>query len=152
MNEFTAKKLGEVLAFSIVGLELAERGGIAFASAIGEKMAAQFCAELKELADNAKQHGNDITTTKAEKTVIKLRSMMEAYIGDEWDNPVELLEWLSFFTGAGSAHWALVHGAAVSNNLVELETTARTAKESYHTYLHHVVAALLETGKRRGAL
>ncbi len=151
MKEFTAKKLGEVVAFSNVGLELAERSGDAFMAAMGEKMAVQFREELKGFADVATQHGNDLTTTKAEKTTVKLRNMMEAYIGDEWGNPVEILEWLSFFAGSGAAHWALVSGAANTAELVELEELATEAKDRYHAYLHHIIEALAETGKERGA-
>lgn len=149
MNEFTARKLGEVVAFSNVGLELAERSGDAFTTAMGEKMAIQFREELKGFADIATQHGTDVTTEKAEKTTTKLRAMMEWYIGDEWNNPVEVLEWLSFFTGSGAAHWALVSGVAQAEQLSDLEVQAIQAKDRYHAYLHHVIETLTETGKSR---
>lgn len=150
MNEFTARKLGEVIAFSNVGLELVERSGDAFTAAMGEKMAIQFREELKGFADVAIQHGNDLTTTKAEKTTDKLRNMMEAYIGDEWNNPVEIMEWLSFFTAAGAAHWALVSGAAYVAGATDLDKVSTEAKDRYHAYLHHVIETLTEIGKEKG--
>lgn len=150
-NEFTAKKLGEVAAFSRIGCELAERGGEAFERALGEK-AASFTTELAAFEASALQFGTEVTVTKAEKTTEKLRSMMEKYIGDEWDDPVELLEWLSFFTGSASAHWALVGAAAEAEGLIELHRAATAAAEQYHQYLHQTIEGLAKVGKEKGAI
>lgn len=151
MQEFTAKKLGEVVAFSRIGCEVAERGGAAFVDALGEEVASDFTSKLKEFAGTATAHGTETTLEKADKTEVKLRSMMEQYIGDEWDNPVELLEWLSFFTGSASAHWALVHAAAQGESIEDLAVVAKTAKEQYHTYLHTTIEMLEAEGAKRVA-
>ena len=45
MNEFTAKKLGEVLAFAEVGMETFEKGRDAFISVFGDEMVQSFVGE-----------------------------------------------------------------------------------------------------------
>ena len=104
MNEFTAKKLGEVLAFATVGIETWEKGREAIESVFGE--------DTDRLIDASKKHrdtlGNiaesenvqDIVSKKLEGTGTKLRSMRDLYVGEEWHNPTELLEWSGFFEGA----------------------------------------------------
>lgn len=150
MNDFMAKKLGEVVAFSNIGLELAERGDRAFIEAVGEKTAIQFREELKTFADVAQQHGTELTTTKAELTTTKLRTMMEQYMADAWNGPTEILEWLSFFTGAGAAHWAVVAGAAQAAKLPDLEAQAIETKDRYHAYLHQTIEKLMAAGNTHG--
>jgi len=115
INEFIAKKLGEVLAFAEVGIETLERGQEGFASVLGksapEKMLEtnkEHSALLKKIAADDKQFGS-VTLAKSIKTGEKLRKMRDLYVGDEWDNGVELLEWSGFFEGAALVHWQL-HG------------------------------------------
>ncbi len=131
MTEFSARKLGEVLAFARVGSETMERGRTALASVFGE-------AEVAELIESQKQHDIAITAAstaadmaektlaKAEGTGSKLRSMRDMYVGDEWDNPAELMEWLGFFEGAAIVHWSLVKGAAEGMGNAEVGSLAQT--------------------------
>ena len=151
MNEFVAKKLGEVHAFSVIGLEGAERGGDAFIEAIGADNASGFTGKLSEFKTAVEAAGNDLTTAKSEKTTAKLRGMMEAYIGDDWDNPVELLEWLSFFTGSAAAHWSLVCGAANTIGHEGMQATAPAARDFYAARLQGVIDALEAVGAKRAA-
>jgi hypothetical protein len=148
MNEFVAKKLGEVLAFSRIGLECKERGGAAFSEALAD-MGERFSSELTDFASAIESRANEITTTKAEKTTEKLRGMMEAYIGDEWDNPTELLEWLSFFLGSAAAHWSLVRGAAEATSDSGLADVGERAIGFYKSGLEHVMIQLHSVGKTR---
>lgn len=148
MNEFVAKKLGEVHAFSIIGVECSERGGDAFQEALGSD-ASEFVLQLNDFAGVALAKGNEITSAKSEKTTQKLRGMMEAYIGDEWDNPVELLEWLSFFLGSASAHWSLVSGAAATISDAELQDAATQASSFYKAKLETVILKLNEFGAQK---
>lgn len=149
MNEFVAKKLGEVHAFSNIGKECADRGGDSFVEALGEVEG--FTTKLNEFAEAAASKGNEVTVAKSEKTTEKLRGMMEAYIGDEWDNPVELLEWLSFFLGSASAHWSLVAGAATGIADDELHATAQEAVQFYKNNLEVVIEKLNQVGQQRAA-
>ena len=148
MNEFVAKKLGEVLAFSRIGIECAERSGSYFTEAIGEH-GAHFSETLATIATVVEQIGNDITRSKAEATVLKLRGMMEAYIGDEWQNPTEILEWLSFFAGAAGAHWSLVKGAADTLHDDKLQDVADDAIKGYEKLLVVVNEQLYAVGQQR---
>ncbi len=148
MNDFVAKKLGEVHAFSLIGVECGERAGDALQRALGTD-SDTLKAELDVFAGVAAGKGNEVTTAKSEKTCDKLRGMMEAYIGDEWDNPVEILEWLSFFCGAAAAHWSLVAGAGNAIGDSELQQSAEQAKDYYLDKLNTVVARLNEVGSER---
>lgn len=150
MNSFVAKKLGEVLAFSRIGAEMVDRGGQAATEAFGGATNVKdFIRALGEFGQNAQSAGDETTTTKADATTDKLRGMMEAYITDEWDNPVELLEWLSFFLGSAAAHWALVGGASKSLKDKDLETTAQSAVDFYNSQLMKIQTKLAEQGQNR---
>lgn len=156
MNEFAAKKLGEVLAFCRVGAETIEQARAGFE----EKMALESTA-ITQAIEDFKSHGGkiealveeagvaDITLTKADGTSNKLRSMRDLYIGDEWDNPVEVLEWMGFFEGAALVHWALVDGAAKG---LQHEALAKLAADGrdYHEKLLNTVSNLLrQTGEKK---
>lgn len=148
MNEFVAKKLGEVWAFSRIGLECQQRGGEAFAQKFSG-LETDFHAALSNFAAAIEARADDVTRTKADKTTAKLRGMMEAYIGDEWDNPTELLEWMSFFLGSAAAHWSLVRGAAETTADSELGDIAQSAIRFYTGCLEYVINSLHAIGQER---
>lgn len=111
MNEFVAKKLAEVQAFSQLASVILQRSGESFVDA-----APHVATELrnKEVSLGDLIDSSELQTVfeaKTQKTIDKLTKMMELYIGDEWDNPVEVLEWLSFFSGSAASHAALVASA-----------------------------------------
>lgn len=151
MNEFTAKKLGEVLAFAQVGIETIERGRDALVSTSSDDKIAAVVDDLNMQAERiitvATAHNmNNVTATKAEGTGTKLRAMRELYVGDEWDNPAELLEWSSFFEGAAVGHWALVQGAAETLDDQELIELADDATDMHQDLLEDVCEALKKVG------
>lgn len=150
MNEFVAKKLGEVWAFSRIGLELVERGEEAAVEALGDASTTDtFVDTLQSLAGDVADISNETTSAKADATEEKLRGMMEAYIGDEWDNPVELMEWLSFFLGSAAGHWSLVNGAASSMDDASLQQTAGSAVAFYNQQLTTTQNKLHQHGKAK---
>lgn len=114
MNEFAAKKLGEVLAFCNAGIEILKKGSVAVTDFEQVKNSSSHLSEQAgKIEKLAEKHGvGEITVAKSEKTAEKLLKMAELYIGDEWDNPAELLEWFGFFEGAAIIHWKLVEGVA----------------------------------------
>lgn len=118
MTEFSARKLGEVMAFARVGTDTIERGRAAletvFEGAAGvDALLAANAGHAEALAAMADGAGmGEVTRAKAEATGGKLRQMRDLYVGDQWDNPVELMEWSGFFVGAAIVHWELVRGAA----------------------------------------
>lgn len=135
MNPLLPKKLGEVHAFARIGLELLERGGSAAQTAFGGADAmTQLTDQFRLQQETVKDIADPV---KTEKTTQKLRSMMEQYIGDEWDNPVELLEWSGFFFGAGAIHWAIVSGllSQDAGNQSELTDFADAQTEQFTSWL-----------------
>lgn len=151
MNEFVAKKLGEVHALSNIGIECFERSKDGFSDVMEAADAQEFVTKLSEFRSVAGAKGSDVTVGKSEKTTVKLRGMMEAYIGDEWDNPVEILEWLSFFLGSASAHWSLVSGAASGIADNELKATATDASAYYKAKLEYVIQKLNSVGEQKAS-
>lgn len=155
MNEFTAKKLGEVLAFAEVGMETFEKGRDAFSSVLGEEMASSILEESQIHADTIRKIAEDAGMTdvvmkKLEGTGSKLRAMRDLYVGDQWDNATELLEWSGFFEGAATVHWALVKGAAEAISHTDLMTLAEAGAERHHSILEKATALLTEVGKKKG--
>jgi len=154
MTEFTAKKLGEVLAFCRTGLLLAEKSGEAMVGALGDGEDLKFAAELKSHASDLEliangQNVQDITFPKAEKTGAKLKQMMELYVGQEWGNPSEIMEWMGFFEGSAIVHWQLVVGSAealMDENLLQL---SQHAVDFHRATLTKVGDALRKIGAKK---
>jgi hypothetical protein len=136
INEFVAKKLGEVLAFNRVGTDTLEKGRAALVAVLGEE-------RILDREEKNRIHGEeiiriateggviDITLAKADKTSEKLMKMRELYVGDQWDNATELLEWSGFFEGAAMVHFALVRGAGEGLNNETIITLANEGV-NYH--------------------
>lgn len=152
MNEFAAKKLGEVLAFCRVGVETIERGHEAVSQVLEDvdglaNKLKDHATRIETIAENAGM--SDVTLTKADGTGTKLRSMRDMYVGDEWDNPAELLEWLGFFEGAAIVHWALVEGAGKALTNGELEDLADKGKDLHEDLLEDVEDAIKKLGAKK---
>lgn len=125
MNEFGAKKLGEVLAFSQAGQEIMRKGKKALDNIFENtsKISGKFLDQEGQILKLAEKLSTiEITTVKARKTKEKLLKMAQLYIGQEWDNPAELMEWMGFFEGAAIVHWKLVEG--VGNKLSDSELSS----------------------------
>ncbi len=149
MNEFVAKKLGEVLAFCRVGTDTLEKGRTALVQALTEEMVA-------DMEEKNKMHGDEImrlateggvidtTLAKATATEEKLKKMRDLYVAEQWDNATELMEWSGFFEGAAIVHWALVRGAAAGMDNEELLTLTEEGV-SWHYELIELAESHLET-------
>ena len=136
LNEFAAKKLGEVAAFARMGNETLKKGRPAFANIMSED-------EIKLIEETNDRHERavyviageyDVTAivdTKAEATVEKLRAIRDLYVKDQWDNATELAEWSGFFEGAAIVHWSLVEGAGEGSSHQDL------AKLAFEAKIHH---------------
>jgi hypothetical protein len=154
MNEFVAKKLGEVLAFNRVGTDTLEKGRPALVEALGaEKVEDMFeknrihAEEVMRVATDASVI--DTTLAKAEKTIEKLKKMRDLYVGEAWDNATELMEWSGFFEGAAIAHWALVRGAAEGMNNEGLMVLAEEAINWHYELLELAESELGSTGQSK---
>jgi hypothetical protein len=149
MNEFAAKKLGEVLAFNRVGTETIEKGRVALVEALGEE-------KIVDMEEKNRIHGEEVmrvateagvidtTLAKADKTADKLTQMRDLYVGDQWDNATELLEWSGFFEGAAIVHWNLIKGVAQALNDENLLTLAEESI-NWHYELLEMAEGELET-------
>lgn len=154
INEFIAKKMGEVLAFNQVGTDTFEKGRVALAEILGaEKVAdieeknALHTQSLINIANEAKVL--EITSAKAEKTNEKLKKMRDLYVADQWDNATELMEWSGFFEGAAIVHWQLVLGAAETLEIEDLSLLAQEGVNWHHEVLEMVEGELYQKGADR---
>ncbi len=154
MNEFTAKKLGEVYAFTIFGHDTLNKGG----SPILEKPRNQFFtnikeknevhgAELKRIAEKAGV--SEAMLAKAEKTVEKLKKMREVYIGDQWQNATEVCEWSGFFEGAAIVHWQLLRGAEKTIKQETLLILTEEGVNTHYEFLEKFGGELEEVGQAK---
>ena len=154
MNEFTAKKLGEVLAFADVSLDTAKRAENALKEAFGEEKFLALIAKntshteaIKKISED--ENVSDIVNKKLEGTSQKLRSMRDLYVGDQWNNPTELLEWSGFFLGAAIVHWQLVKGVAENLNHQSLKNLADDALNFHQNLFTETQIKLNQIGKSK---
>lgn len=135
-KEKKAKKLGEVLAFARVGQDTFTNGKIGLVKVWDD-------SEVDDLIEVNKNHDESIESLiskldesevgldKAKATGEKLMKMRDMYIGDDWDDPIEMFEWLGFFQGAAIVHWSLIKGFAEKEGDGEMEDLANKVI-SYH--------------------
>lgn len=76
---------------------------------------------------------------KYKRTTAKLAGMMETYIGEKWDDPIELSEWCGFHLGAG-----LVHAALVQNSLPAHQKELAEITQAFAELLQHVQAHIVD--------
>jgi hypothetical protein len=132
------KKRAEVAAFILLAGQIVERAGEAFAqqaTACRQALLALSLVPLERVSGDLTGDTATMFEAKTHKTVRKLTDMMELYIGDEWHNPVEVLEWCSFYAGAGAAHCAIAGSLsaddqAVAERLRILESDFRQALDA----------------------
>lgn len=151
-NEFTNKKLGEVRAFALVTADTLETGKEALQTVLDPEVYASLTdvcmTHQKQIDGMVEAHGDmNILVTKSDKTAEKLKSMRELYIGDQWHNPTEILEWSSFFHGAASAHWALIRGIGEGRNDEGLISLAEEAMNTHHEFLDTISSELDQVGQ-----
>lgn len=153
MNEKITKKIGEAYAFAQV-LEttftnnqavLTELLG-ASASTVLATTAEQKAA-LHAMCDAAGT--TEILLPKVEKTAAKITNMGEMYVGDDWDDAAEVLEWLSFFVGGAVIHWQLIAGAGAAMDDEMLTDAATSGVVYYEALLAQLKTAATQIGVER---
>ncbi len=154
MNEFAAKKLGEVLAFCQVSSDTLSKGRQALVQTLGEE-------RIMDMEEKNRMHGDevmriatdagviDVTLAKSKKTEEKLIKMRDLYVGDEWDNATELMEWSGFFEGAAVVHWALVRGIAEALNNEGLLILSEEGVNWHYELIELAEGELSSTGQSR---
>ena len=154
INEFSAKKLGEVLAFSDVGLDTYKRGEKALTELFGTEEFSKIKSEVESHKESIKSIAEregviEVVLKKLESTGKKLREMRDLYIGEEWSNPTELLEWSGFFEGAAMVHWALVDGVAKTTNNSDLQSLSKKALDFHKELLYKAHQYLYKVGTQK---
>lgn len=157
MNEFVAKKLGEVLAFCRVSTDTLEKGKEALVAALGierfQEMERKNKLHRESIEKIAQGAGvSEITEAKAQKTTEKLEKMRDLYVGDQWDNATELFEWSGFFEGAAIVHWALVRGAAEALEHTALILLAEEGVDWHYELLEGAESELSERGSNKATV
>jgi len=154
MNDFAARKFGEVMAFAETFNDTVQRANEAISKERSED-------EIQQLIDTSTDHAtrikaivlaagvSDSTLKKAEATNAKLRTMRDTYIGDSWDELTEIYEWLGFYTGAAIVHWALIEGVGEGLNDDEIAELVKDAKEFYQQLMNDSIKHLQEVGRNR---
>lgn len=136
MNTFISKKLGEVLAFARIGkdtVEVGKEGLLAFLEAENIEKIAQECSSIADRIQVIASEAEclDEVEEAATATDEKVRDMRDGYVGGEWDQADEVLEWTGFYTGAALVHWHLIMGAAEALGDEELQNLSREALQFY---------------------
>lgn len=116
MTEKVAKKIGEAYAFAHVLTETFEKNPEVMTELLGEfagNVVEVAGAQMENLKSLSEVHAMaEIVLPKAERTGAKITKMGEMYVGDDWDDVAEVLEWMSFFVGGAIVHWQLIAGSA----------------------------------------
>lgn len=157
MNEYSAKKLGEVLAFSEVGAETLIKGAGALSEVFNESVD-QLIVEHQTQAEAIKKLATDENVSdgvlgKAEKTGAKLRAMRDLYLAseDDWADPAELHEWLGFFEGAAIVHFSLVKGAGEELENEALVEIASAGIQFHQNFLDTLERSIKEIGREKAS-
>ena len=153
MNEKVAKKIGEAYAFAHVlsdtFTENTEVMTMIFgdhASHIIEATQSQRM-DLKSVVE--KHEMTEMVLEKAERTGSKISGMGQTYVGDDWDDAAEVLEWMSFFVGGAIVHWQLITGSAKEMNDGEFENLAQKGTDYYTGLMEQLRNFAVTIGKQR---
>ena len=153
MNEKITKKVGEAYAFA----QVLETTFVANEAVMTELLgttagtvvstASEQRAALHAICDVAGT--SDILLPKAEKTAAKISKMGDMYVGDDWDDPAEVLEWMSFFVGGAIVHWQLIAGAGATMDDEMLTDAATSGVAYYESLLDQLKQAATKVGEER---
>ena len=130
MNEKVSKKVGEAYAFSMILKEINQKTPGVLKELLGDlseninSITEDQISSFDQIIGEA--GATEVVKTKAEKTSNKIAEMGDFYVGDDWDDSAEVLEWLSFFLGAAIIHWQLILGAGRE---LENESLTQTAEK-----------------------
>ena len=154
INEFTAKKLGEILAFCEVGAETFKLGQNALAEQLGTETAVDYIGKCTVHSEAIKKMAEDngvldTVLMKAENTRAKLRQMRDMYVAERWDDAIELMEWSGFFEGAAIVHFAIVKGAGEAMAHDGLMLLADEGMNVHHEMLDRAESELSSVGQAR---
>lgn len=153
MNEKITKKVGEAYAFAQV-LEVTFANNTSVMTEllqdVADTVTSTASAQKEALAAICEAAGTtDILMPKVEKTAAKITKMGEMYVGDDWDDAAEVLEWMSFFVGGAIVHWQLIAGAGAEMDDESLIDAATSGVAYYESLMTQLKIAATDTGIAR---
>ena len=154
MNEFTTKKLGEVLAFARAAQTLLERGQTGWQEIFDKDELTDFTRRHTEheekilaIAEEAGVIGG--VEKKAGATGEKINDMQNRYLSeDDWSDAAELCEWGGFFHGGAAVHWSLVRGAAEKSDNAEFDLLADSGYNFHNEMFHAIQEAIYDLAQK----
>lgn len=153
MTEKVAKKIGEAYAFAKVLSDTFESNTEVMKELLGEHAGSVLDiarVQQEELASISSEAGvSDIVLPKSERTALKITKMGEMYVGDDWDDVAEVLEWMSFFVGGAIVHWQLITGSAAEMNDEHFGNIAGVGTEYYVSLMQQLRDYSVTVGKER---
>ena len=153
MNEKITKKVGEACAFAQVLEATYQANEAVMKELLGKqasdvvKTASSQVTALKSICDEAGT--TTILLPKVEKTADKITRMGEMYVGDDWDDSAEVLEWMSFFVGGAIVHWQLISGAGETMGHTALKRIADAGVVYYVELMDQLKDAATKVGTDR---
>jgi len=153
MTEKTAKKIGEAYAFAQVLSDTFASNTEVMTQLLGdhaESILQVTRVQQEELKDIASENNMaEIVLPKAERTGLKISKMGDMYVGDDWDDVAEVLEWMSFFVGGAIVHWQLITGSAKEMNHDHFGNVAGVGTEYYAALMNQLREYAVVVGKER---
>jgi hypothetical protein len=153
MTEKTAKKIGEAYAFAQVLSDTFASNTEVMTQLLGdhaESILQVTHVQQEELKDIASENNMaEIVLPKAERTGLKITKMGDMYVGDDWDDVAEVLEWMSFFVGGAIVHWQLITGSAKEMNHDHFGNVAGVGTEYYAALMNQLREYAVVVGKER---
>jgi hypothetical protein len=153
-NEFVAKKIGELSAFTKLGSETIEKVRGVLNTVLGEEFVIDMIEknhlhseELLRIATD--EAVVDLALSGAKNSQEKITAMRELYMGTNWEGTVEILEWSSCFEGATIAHWALLKGIAEGLNHEGLLTISNEGLMYHYELLEKFESELGSLGQNK---
>lgn len=153
MNEKVAKKIGEAYAFAHVLSDTFNENTDVMTLIFGDHAEGIIEAtqsqrmELKNIVE--KHNMTEMVLEKAERTGSKISGMGQTYVGDDWDDAAEVLEWMSFFVGGAIVHWQLITGSGEEMNEQSLKECAGKGTTYYAQLMEQLRNFALSIGKQR---
>ena len=153
MTEKVAKKIGEAYAFAQTLADTYSANTDVMNELLGEHSGTLLeitRVQTEELKDIAEESGMaEIVLPKAERTGAKITKMGEMYVGDDWDDVAEVLEWMSFFVGGAIVHWQLITGSAEEMDHTHFGNIAGVGTEYYVSLMKQLRDYSIVVGKAR---
>lgn len=120
MNDFTVKKTAEAVAFMQICHEVVKRAGQSFTDNFPELNDVLTNYPYESISDCIADDKRQLYEGKLSRTIAKLQQISQLYVGDEWNDPAEVLEVLSLLLGGTVGHCAVSRPseAAVGANIL----------------------------------